>query len=272
MPYKYAYLLLGLVLVVTIIGFWPTYFSIIDDVPFAFHAHAFTATAWIILVGFQSWSIHHGARVLHRKVGIFSLLLFPLLIASFVMIINVSASRFLKGDSQFWQQFGPIFGYIMVTAITAYLVLFFQALRHRRNVYLHAGYMLATPFMLWEASFGRVLNQYVPSFQIEGPAELHKVMDAIVISDMMAVALASFLYLRNRKHGTPFLVVAALLLAQIGGIYLLDEALWLRELFTSYGQLSQEATVGTGFVLGALVAWLGWTKPFEPQGLLSSRQ
>lgn len=272
MPYRYAYLLVGLVLVVTVIGFWPTYFAKLDSVYGAFLYHGLTAAAWIVLVGFQSWSIHHRARVLHRKVGMLSLLLFPLLIASFVMIINVSASRFLKGDSQFWQQFGPIFGYIMVTAITAYLVLFFQALRHRRNVYLHAGYMLATPFMLWEASFGRVLNQYVPPFQIGGPEELHKVMDNIVISDMMAVALASFLYLRNRKHGTPFLVVAALLLAQIGGIYLLDEALWLRELFTSYGQLSQEVTVGTGFVLGALIAWLGWTKPFEPQGLLSSRQ
>ncbi len=201
-----------------------------------------------------------------------SLLLFPLLTASFNMIVNVSAARSLKGDSVFFQQFGPTIGYIMITAITAYLVLFVQALRHRRNVNLHAGYMLATLFMLWESSFGRVLNLYVPSFQISGPEELHKVMDAIVFSDMMAVALAIFLYLRSRKHGTPFLVVAAFLLAQIGGIYLFDEALWLRELFTSYGQLAQWATVGTGFVLGALAAWLGWTIPFRPHGSLSSRQ
>ena len=49
MPYRFAYLYVAVVLVVTIIGFWPSYFSIIDDVPFAFHAHAFTATAWVIL-------------------------------------------------------------------------------------------------------------------------------------------------------------------------------------------------------------------------------
>lgn len=261
MPYKYAYLLVGLVLVVTVVGFWPTYFAKLDSVPFAFHAHGFTATAWIILVAFQSWSIHNRARVLHRRVGMLSLLLFPLLIASFVLIINVSAARFLKGDNVFFQQFGALIGYIMVTAIIAYLVLFVQALRHRRNVYMHAGYMLATPFMLWESNFGRVLNQFVPSFQIEDSADFQEVMDAIVVSDIMAVAFAIFLYLRNRKHGTPFAVVAVLLLAQVGGIYLLDEALWLREMFTEYAHLPAEITVGTGFALGLLAVWLGWARP-----------
>ena len=256
MPYRFAYMYVAFALVVTIIGFWPSYFSIIDDVPFAFHAHAFAATAWIILVGFQSWSIHHRARELHRKVGKLSLLLFPLLIVSFVMIINVSASRFLKGDSQFWQQTGPIIGYIMVTAISAYLVLFVQALRCRRNVHLHAGYMLATPFILWESGFGRVLQQVTPSIEI---------LNSIIYPDIMAATLAIFLFLRNRKHGIPFLVAAIFLIAQITGIYLLVDAEWLRDMFTSYAQLPQEITIGTGLVLGLLAVWLGWTLPSGPQ-------
>ena len=272
MPYRYAYLFVGLLLVVTVIGFWPTYFAKLDSVYGAFLYHGLTATAWVVLVGFQSWSIHNRARALHRRVGMLSLLLFPLLTASFVMIINVSAARFLRGDSVFFQQFGPILGYIMVTAITAYLVLFVQALRHRRNVYLHAGYMLAPLFMLWESSFGRVLNQFVPSLPIEALSDFDKGLDGIVVSDIMAAAFAIFLFFRNRKHGTPFMVVAVFLLAQIGGIYLLDEAVWLRELFAAYGQLSKEITVGAGFIVGAIAVWIGWTKPFEPQGLLSGRE
>lgn len=257
MPYRNAYLYVAIVLVVTIIGFWPSYFSIIDDARLEFHAHAVTATAWIILVGFQSWSIHHRLTGLHRNVGKISLFLFPLLIASFVMIINVSASRFLKGDSQFWQQFGPIIGFIMVTAISAYLVLFVQALRYRRNVFLHAGYMLATPFILWESSFGRVINQFVPSLQ--------GVLDGIVVSDIMAAALAIFLFLRDRKRGAPFLIAALFLIAQIAGIYLLVDAHWLRDMFTAYAQLPQEVTIGTGLILGSLAAWLGWTQPSAPK-------
>ncbi len=54
MPFKHAYLLVGLLLVVTVVGFWPTFFAKLDSVYAAFLAHGFTATAWVVLVGFQS--------------------------------------------------------------------------------------------------------------------------------------------------------------------------------------------------------------------------
>jgi hypothetical protein len=263
MPYKFAYLYVAVLLIVTIIGFWPSYFSIIDDAPFAFHVHAFTATAWVVLVGFQSWSIHHQARNLHCKVGKLSLLLFPLLIASLVMIANVSASKFLQADNLFYHRVGPIFGYVIATAIMAYLVLFVQALRHRRNVYIHAGYMLAAPFMLWESNFGRVLQQLIPSIQV---------VDSIVYPDIMAAAFAVFLFLRDRRHGYPFLVVAIFLIAQLVGIYLVAEAQWFRDMFTTYAQLPQPITVGTGFVLGLLAVWLGWTHPSGPARIALARK
>jgi hypothetical protein len=255
MPYRFAYMYVAVVLVVTIIGFWPSYFSIIDAVPFAFHAHAFTATSWVILAGLQSWSIHHQARDFHRKVGKLSFLLFPLLIASLVLIMNVSAARILESDNPFWQQVAPVIGYVTLTAICAYLVLFTQALRYRRNVYIHAGYMLAALFMLWESNFGRVLMQLSPSMHV---------FDSIVYSDIMAAALAMFLYLRDRGRGYPFLVVAVFLVAQIAGIYLLAEAQWFRDVFKAYAQLPPEITVGTGFLLGLLAVWLGWTRPSGP--------
>jgi hypothetical protein len=260
MPYKFAYLYVAILFIITIIGFWPSYFSIIDDAPFAFHVHAFTATAWVVLVGSQSWSIHHQARDLHRKVGKLSLLLFPLLIASLVMITNVSAARFLKGDIPY---VGPALGYVMLTAISAYLVLFILALRYRRNVYIHAGYMLATPFMLWEANFGRVLPQLTPSMQV---------LDSIVYSDIMAAAFAVFLFLRDRRRGYPFLVVAIFLIAQLAGIYLLTETQWFRDMFTSYAQLPQQITIGTGLVLGLLAVWIGWTHPSGPARNALARQ
>jgi hypothetical protein len=256
-PYKFAYLYVAIVLVVTFIGFWPSYFSVVKGAPFALHAHAFTATVWVILAGIQSWSIHHQARDLHRKFGKLSIFLFPVLIASLVLIMNVSAERVLESDSPFWQQVAPVIGYVTLTAICGFLVLFTQALRYRHNVYIHAGYMLAPLFLLWESNFGRVLMQVIPSMHV---------LDSIVYSDIMAAALAVILFLRDRERGYPFLVVAVFLMTQIAGIYLLDEAQWFRDMFKDYAQLPSVMTVGTGLLLGLLAVWLGWTQPPRPMG------
>ena len=84
MPYRNAHWWAAFVAVVTVVGFWDSYFLELDTVPLAFHAHAVTALAWIGLAGLQSWTIHHRRHALHRMTGKASFLLFPLLMASFV--------------------------------------------------------------------------------------------------------------------------------------------------------------------------------------------
>jgi hypothetical protein len=149
MPYKYGHYYVVFVLAVILAGFWKSYFSIAGAVPFAFHAHAFSATIWLLLLILQSASIHGRHNAFHKLAGLASLGLFPLLIAGFVMIINVTAAGYAAQESPSVMLLGPSFGIGMFIAIAAYLTLFYQALRHRRNIRLHAGYMLATPLILF---------------------------------------------------------------------------------------------------------------------------
>lgn len=93
MPYPKALYVIGLLAVVTLIGFWPRYFAANEDVPFAFHVHGLISSAWILLVAFQVWSIQRGYRSLHRQAGRLSFFLLPLFTASLVMIVNVSAAK-----------------------------------------------------------------------------------------------------------------------------------------------------------------------------------
>jgi hypothetical protein len=79
--------------------------------------------------------------------------------------------------------------------------------------------MLGTVFFLWEPAAARLLIRFVPQMAISGPEDAHKVVDAIALGIVLPLLLATYLYLCNRKVGTPFLVVAALLTVQIGGIY-----------------------------------------------------
>jgi hypothetical protein len=269
MPYPRAHYYIAFVFLATIVGFWPSYFSNLGDAPLAFHVHGITATAWIVLVAFQSWSIHSRRKTLHRNAGLASLIILPLLTGSLVMIANVSAVRY-SGGGPYDNFVAPIFGYATVPALIAYLVLFAQALRHRRQVHLHAGYMLGTVFFLWEPAAARLLIGFVPQMAITGPEDFHKVADAIALGIVMPLLLAIYLYLRNREVGKPFLVVAVLLAVQIAGIYwIADTGVW-QQCFGWYAQLPETITVGSGVLLGALAAWYGWSQLLNPKARMPS--
>lgn len=40
MPYRHAHYFVGFVLLVIMVGFWASYFSVVKAVPLAFHVHA----------------------------------------------------------------------------------------------------------------------------------------------------------------------------------------------------------------------------------------
>lgn len=260
MPYPYARWFVGFTLLTIVVGFWTSYFAPIREVPTAFHVHAFTATAWVILLLVQDWSIRQRRRVLHRVGGILSLCLFPFLIVGFVMIINVSAAEYVAAESPVSVFLGPSFALSMAFAILAYLVLYYQALKHRNNVRLHAGYMLTTPLVLFESPFSRVLLLYLPFLVFTESGFPQRILDAIVISMGIAIAFGMVMYLRDRKGGLPFLVAAALISIQAVTMYVGTSIGWVRDAFAVYAQIPVPATLVTGFLLGAAVSWLGWTR------------
>jgi hypothetical protein len=269
MPYPRAHYFIALVLLATIVGFWPSYFGNLGEAPLAFHVHGIIATAWVVLVASQSWLIHSGRNTLHRNFGMASLVLLPLLTGSLVMIANVSAARYTVGGP-YYDLLGPIFGYATAIPLIAYIVLFAQALRNRQQVYLHSGYMLGTVFFLWEPAAARLLVNFFPPMGIEGPAEFYKAGDAIALGIVLPLLLAIYLYLRNRKVGMPFLIVAMFLGVQIGGIYwIADTEVW-RQFFSWYATLPATSTVGSGVLLGALSAWYGWRQPYRDSKIASA--
>jgi hypothetical protein len=117
MPYRYGHYYVVFVLAVILAGFWKSYFSIAGAVPFAFHAHTFSATIWLLLLILQSASIHGRHNAFHKLAGLASLGLFPFLIAGFVMIINVTAAGYAAQESPFVMLLGPSFGIGMFIAI-----------------------------------------------------------------------------------------------------------------------------------------------------------
>jgi hypothetical protein len=258
MPYRFARYFVGLTLVVIIIGFWNSYFVPIAKVPTAFHVHAFTALSWVSLLLFQDWAIRSRRRGLHKIGGLLSLFLFPFLIVGFVMIINVSATAYAADESPTARFLGPSFGLSMLFAILAYLTVFYLALKHRRRVRMHAGYMLTTPLILFESPFSRIMLSYMPFLVFTNSDFPQRILDAIVISMALSIAFAIFLYLRDRKSGIPFLVASVFMFAQATSIYVGTRIEWVRQAFEVYAQIPEGLTILIGFVLGMAVSWFGW--------------
>lgn len=260
MPYRLGHYFVGLVLIVTVAGFWASYFTLIGEVPLAFHVHAFTATSWLLLLLVQSLAIHRRLNAFHKLMGQASFVMFPLLIVGFVMIINVSAGRFAAQSSPAMAILAPSFGIGMLIAIAAYLTLFYQALRHRRDIKLHAGYMLATPMILFESPFSRLMEQAFPWMNVIGSEGPRAVLDTIAISDTLVALFALGLYLRNRRHGAPWLITAGFVSLQAVVMWFAPDMPLITRLFAAYAEVPHEASVVLGLVAGAATAWAGWSR------------
>jgi hypothetical protein len=258
MPYRYGHYFVGFVLLVILGGFWASYWSAIGNVPSAFHVHAISSTTWLLLLIVQSLAIHRRWNIFHKQMGLASFVLFPFLILGFVMIIDVSAQRYASGENPFIMHNGPSFGVGMAIAIAAYLTLFYRALKTRRNVKLHAGYMLATPLILFESPFSRVIDQFFPWMNFIGSEGPQGVQDTILISDSLGIIFALTLYFMDRKHGAPWVIAAAFMGLQAVVMWCAPFVPVLGGYFLAYSQIPLVVTASAGIAAGILVGWLGW--------------
>jgi hypothetical protein len=258
MPYPRAHYFVLVVIAVILGGFWPTYVSVWDNVPWQFHAHGVAASLWVAMVAAQSWAVHHRRLPLHRLVGKSSLFLFPFLIAGFAAIIDVTAKGYVAGDSPVRTMFGAAFLVGMALAIAAYVTVYYRALKYRRQVWLHAGYMLTTPLILFESPFSRILNGIVPGLMIRGPADFGLIMPSILWSMALELAIIAAIWLRYRAKASPFLVAAGFIIAQMLTMGLMADVTFLKSLLAALGTVPSSAVVAAGFTIGALTSWAGW--------------
>lgn len=258
MPYRQAHWYVGFVLLVILAGFWASYWSAVSSVPLAFHVHALSSSAWLLLLMVQSIVIHRRGNALHRQLGWASFLLFPALILGFMMIVDVSAQAYAAARNPFSVHLGPSFGIGMVIAIAAYLTVFYLALKHRRNVKLHAGYLLTTPLILFESPFSRVTGEYLPWLNIIGSDGPQAILDTIAISDGIAVVFALALYAMNRRHGTPWLVAAFFMALQGVVMWFAPFVPELGPVMAAYATIPLGLTASAGIAAGGLAGWLGW--------------
>ena len=262
MPYRSAPYWVAGVIAVILAGFWPSYWSTLGTSLWQFHLHGAISSLWVLMVLFQSWAVRKQQLPLHRTVGTASLFLFPLLIGGLMGIIDVTAKNYLRGDASenpVTMMFGPAFLTGLLAAVAAYLTLYYRALKHRRSVWSHAGYMLGTPIILFESPFSRLLDLAgVPAFAVRGPEDFDKILPSILFSDALAVAFCLILYWRVGPRAKPFLVTAGFVVLQMVVMATTSDVGWAKSALRGLGHIPSWAMVASGMAMGAAASWLGW--------------
>ncbi len=264
MPYPRAHYYVAIVIAVVVARFWPSYFGVWGSAPWQFHAHGIAASLWVVMVAAQSWTAHHRQLPLHRAVGKSSLFLFPFLIGGLAAIIDVTAKGFVAGGGPARMLFGGSFLIGLALAIAAYVTVYYRALKYRRSVWAHSGYMLATPLILFESPFGRILNGFMPGLTISGPADLDRIMPAILWSMALELGVVAAIWLKYRDRARPFLVAAGFIVAQMLTMALMTESQSLKALLAILGHWPSEIVIAIGFAIGALTSWAGWNAGRRP--------
>lgn len=252
MPYAKTHYYMLLLLAVTVLAFWPSYFGILPQAPLGHHLHGITGTLWVLLIAAQSYSVQSRKFRLHRLMGKAVFVLAPVLIGSFALVTWLGAIKSVA-DHPFYVQAGHalLTGDALLTLATPLIV--YLALRHRRNRFEHGALMISTVFALLPPILARVMNNYVPGLEIEGLDTLYRFESALYISIALTIAIAMYLYFRNRAHGWPWLLGAGITAL----LWVLYETLGQTSVWESAVQMIAAMPPVTVFIVGLALGVAG---------------
>jgi hypothetical protein len=264
MPYRHAHYWLLSLYPLTLLAFWPNYFSRLTDAAPALHFHGITAALWIALLAAQSWTIHRRHNHLHKTLGYSSFLLFPFFLTGGLLVLQTMASAMAAGVSPFYDLFGARLATFDIVSVLGVGYFYFMALRHRRNVHLHSRFMIVTIFFLLGPILARFLGA-MPPISIRGPDTFDRFPIAFHLGNLIALVFTVALYRRSGRHGRPFLIASALILLQS----VLFESLgawpaWER-LFVWIARVPTPALASLGLGASFLVVWFGWISGQRPR-------
>jgi hypothetical protein len=167
--YRNAFYWMIALLVILLIGFWPSYFSrLTEPMHVTLHLHSIAMLAWVLLLIAQSWLIRNRKLSQHRVLGRASFLIAPLVVITGIWVNfhfqgRVEEPLSIRVQAIFW------FGFFLPLL---FAFLYVQAIRHRRNMNLHARYMVLTALVFLIPGLGRALNNTLEPFGLWTPTFL----------------------------------------------------------------------------------------------------
>ncbi len=191
-----------MMLVLVVLGFWPSYFASLQTWRLSVHIHSALMFYWMGSLIAQAVFVKTGRMDWHRRIGRTTFVIAPLMVFfGFLMMREVLD---LEGWPLSFSEIRPIwsaFGTIVQFALTYALAIYF-----RRDTQLHARFMISTGVILLGAGIVRIV--WV------GHPELSGFVAAVNTEFAFGMLITIALILNDRRIGrirAPFVITLVLL-------------------------------------------------------------
>jgi hypothetical protein len=139
-------------------GFWPSYVSRVhQETNLHVHLHGVAMALWCLMLITQGYLIRSDYRPAHRLVGIFSLILVPLIVFSTLSLAHFRVQAAGKEPSTELLYFL----YVQLSLLAVFVLAYVLAIANRRTPSIHSGYMVCTALTLVDPIFARLLYNHL---------------------------------------------------------------------------------------------------------------
>lgn len=211
---------------ILVLGFWNSYFAKLGtgEVHWTHHFHAIAMLGWVGLLITQSWLIRNRHNARHRAIGKWSFVIAPIVVVSAVAVNNYFPTH--ASDPMNPDNLGIFFLGYFTAALFA--LLYVQAIRHRRNMQLHARYMVVTALVFLMPGLARAIFNYIAPLGVWVPS----FYQMFYIPLLIGLGLMAF-DLRRDRPWQPFAVFSVLWAWNLAMWVLVQYIPWWRD-FTAW--------------------------------------
>lgn len=219
--YRNLHLAMAIGLLITLLGFAPSYFLNLRESTWYQHLHGISATLWMTLLVIQPYLATRGQLMRHRRFGIVALVMAGMVAASALAVVPFNIQNAVDGTHSPAAPATFLYGisFFDVVSVLGFLVAVLMATLSIRKLDDHVIWMGSTLFWVLSPGLSRLVA-FSLLFTV-GLGEL-TLLDIVFWTSFPILAILGFLMIRLRR-AHPALVFAAIgnaaiwLVAPIGG-------------------------------------------------------
>jgi len=156
--YRQTAYLFPIMLGLVVLGFWLSYFTVLQSIRLTLHIHGLLMLAWMGVLIAQGVLVRTGRMTWHRRVGKASYVVAPLIVLFGFVVMRESLGG--PGSEHSPQALQTLT--LSVFAILQFGLPYGLAIYFRRDTQLHARFMISTGLALMSAGTIRIFRDLVP--------------------------------------------------------------------------------------------------------------
>jgi len=160
--YKYLVYFFVVIVVITFIGFYKKYFSLVPDFPgikSIHHFHALALTTWLSMLIVQPILIAKNKMTAHRMIGWFSYIFVPIIFVSMILVYHNQYLRFIAEGKSESETLAFVFS--PSTDAIPFVVFYLLAILNKRETAKHMRYMICTGIVIGGPGLGRIFMTWM---------------------------------------------------------------------------------------------------------------